>query len=581
MQIIKEKIDITPDKTIFYKLGKTGYSVGEALAELVDNAIDARYENKPIKISIELDSKEKIITVEDDGIGMDKKTAAESIVLAKSEKEGKLGQFGLGLKTAAMSLGRKFTVETTQKGSKEEYIIIFDKEKFERGGSWKKFNIHIKKGVEINRSGTKITIEKLDTSLYDSLIAYVRKQLKERFSPFILNKEAEIKVKGKLLEPEPLNIVPKTNESHKIELSNGEVVNLWTAILMQGSQEKSGFNMYRKKRLIRAHEKLGYQYHPSKMWITGGIYLDCIPVTHNKREFVPTDPLYVEFLEKFQELIKPILVKAQQRHREKIIQDLAQEVRETLKDNILKAIGKVDDFQELAYPTTEIPLKRTKEGGELFEKEKRESKENIVEIKEKKIKTKKKGRTPRKTQIKKTRFITIAGKKYKFEYDWQELEDDVPKVSYTDKKQGLIMVILNSRFPVLNIVKDREFYIALYVTEGIVEEFLRENSRPFDRVVELRDKTMKELAGIITEDAEENIKSKTLRADEARIKFLKYETENKNIKGLSKREQDILRLRLIGQRTLQQIGEKYKLTRERVRQLEVKSISKILKKKDF
>jgi len=39
------KIDITPDKTLFPKLGSSGYSIPQALAELIDNSIDARVES--------------------------------------------------------------------------------------------------------------------------------------------------------------------------------------------------------------------------------------------------------------------------------------------------------------------------------------------------------------------------------------------------------------------------------------------------------------------------------------------------------------------------------------------------------
>ena len=95
------------------------------------------------------------------------------------------------------------------------------------------------------------------------------------------------------------------NEEHfVIDLSNGSKIFGWTGILEKGSQEKSGFNLYRYKRLIRAHEKLGYQYHPSKMWVTGEIHLDPIPVTHNKREFISTDQLFAEFFEKFKDILK-------------------------------------------------------------------------------------------------------------------------------------------------------------------------------------------------------------------------------------------------------------------------------------
>jgi len=577
MEIIKEKINIIPDKTLFPKLGQAGYSIGEAIAEFVDNSIDARLPDRAVEISIRIDPKGRSISIEDNGAGMNKAVAAKSIILGLSEKKGQLGQFGLGLKTAAMSLGKRFVVETTQKGIKEEYKLVFDEDEFVEKGDWSKFDIHIKKGTEINRSGTKISIEKLRVSFPANLTTYVRKQLRERFSPFILNKEVKIRLNNKLLDPERIKIIPNTRKRFTIDLSNGEKIKMWTGILEIGSQEKSGFNLYRKGRLIRAHEKLGYQYHPSKMWVAGEIYLDCIPVTHNKREFITTHPLYIEFLEKFLEKIKSVLKEAQQRHREKKIKDLTQEVKETLKDNILRAVGKVEDFQELAFPTNEVPSKRTQKNGKLFGKELRKPKEDIVEIKEKKEIKKSKKRTPKKTQTKKARFITVAGNKYKFDYEWQELEDDVPKVSYTDKDRGLIMILLNSRFPALNIIKDQVFYVALYVTEGIVEEFLRENSRPFDKVVELRDKTIKKLAEIITEDSEQDIIKKASKISEARFKLLKEELENQEIESLSKREKEILKLRLgIGEKvhTLEEVGKKMKLTRERVRQIEKKAISK-------
>lgn len=35
-------VNVTPDKSIYAKLGKSGYTVPQALAELIDNAIDAR-----------------------------------------------------------------------------------------------------------------------------------------------------------------------------------------------------------------------------------------------------------------------------------------------------------------------------------------------------------------------------------------------------------------------------------------------------------------------------------------------------------------------------------------------------------
>jgi len=243
------------------------------------------------------------IVIEDDGNGMDKDQASKSIVLAASKKkENELGQFGLGLKTAAMTLGKKFSIETKQKNSKEEYKIVFDKEEFNKNGSWEEFYIYINKGVKKEKSGTKVTIDKLNISISGNIIYSIKHQLQERFSPFILNKEAIIKIDNQVLKPEIIKIIPKYKKKFEIKLSNGKTIKGWTGILEIGSQSKSGFNLYKKNRLIRVHEKLGYAYHPSKMWVTGEAHLDFLPVTHNKREFITIDPLYIEFLEEFQKI---------------------------------------------------------------------------------------------------------------------------------------------------------------------------------------------------------------------------------------------------------------------------------------
>ena len=42
---------------------------------------------------------------------MDESTAANSIKLGLFHKKNKLGEFGLGLKTAATSLGKQFQIE--------------------------------------------------------------------------------------------------------------------------------------------------------------------------------------------------------------------------------------------------------------------------------------------------------------------------------------------------------------------------------------------------------------------------------------------------------------------------------------
>ncbi len=523
MKIFKEKISIVPDRSLYPKLGQTGYSVGEAIAELVDNSIDARLEKKLLTIEIVLDKNAKEIIISDDGVGMNKKTATKCLVLGYSQKKDQLGQFGLGLKTACESLGKKFSITTTKSNSEEEYLLEFNEEEWLKKGDWSDFEIRIKKGVNKRKHGTKVIIGDLKIVLYPNLTTNIRKQLEERFAPFILNNEARIKVNTQWLKPEQPELIEGTRQGFEIKLKNGDIIKGWTGILKIGSQEKSGFNLFKRGRLIRAHEKLGYAYHPSKMWIIGDVYMDPISVTHNKREFITESDIYLDFFEKLQEIIGPVLAEAQKRHRDLQIKDLPPEKKETLKDNLLRALNKTDEYQELAFPQQAKPAKRSHEEGELFEKEKREKIGEVrEEIKIEKKTGKEKGkRVPKKTQKRRVRFITIAGKKYQFDWDWKDFDEEISKVSEIDRDGKKIMVFLNSRFPLLNIVKDEVLYISMFVTEGIAEVFVRENKKGSDKVISLRDSHLKNLAKIVAEDIELEKKQRLVRKLEIEKEILK------------------------------------------------------------
>ena len=107
MTDIKTKeINILPDRSLMPKIGQTGYSVSQAISELVDNSIDAREDGIALTVEIYLDDKKNTIEVSDNGFGMNEQTAANSIKLAHSGKQNKLGEFGLGLERQAV-VGRR------------------------------------------------------------------------------------------------------------------------------------------------------------------------------------------------------------------------------------------------------------------------------------------------------------------------------------------------------------------------------------------------------------------------------------------------------------------------------------------
>lgn len=95
-----------------------GYSPQTAISDLVDNSITAKAKNIFIGISPSESEKENgYVYVEDDGVGMSNEGLHEAMRWGGKGPQNKrnpndLGRFGLGLKTASFSLGRKLTVAT-------------------------------------------------------------------------------------------------------------------------------------------------------------------------------------------------------------------------------------------------------------------------------------------------------------------------------------------------------------------------------------------------------------------------------------------------------------------------------------
>src|SRR5689334_10058715 len=126
--------DITPDVSLLAKVGQSGHSVADAVAELVDNSLDARVGRK-VKVDIRYDARDGWIEIRDNGRGMTRTQLSDALVLGFSEKgEGKIGRFGLGLKTACTSLGSRFEIRTRPVAAKVEWIAEYDEEEFLRKG---------------------------------------------------------------------------------------------------------------------------------------------------------------------------------------------------------------------------------------------------------------------------------------------------------------------------------------------------------------------------------------------------------------------------------------------------------------
>ncbi|HVS88235.1 MAG TPA: ATP-binding protein [Candidatus Acidoferrum sp.] len=495
-------ISILPDRSLMPKIGQTGYSVSQAIAELVDNSIDARWEGKALTVEVILNADRDLVQVSDDGMGMSEDTAANSIRLAHSAKKNKLGEFGLGLKTAATSLGKKFQITTKEKDSVDEYTLAYDEDKWLKEGDWTKHEMKIKSGVEKKKYGTTIVISGLHFRIYPNLPGNIRKDLATRFAPFIENGEVRIKVNTKWCEPEPLILraeyhPPDGKEEFRLKLESGNEVWGWRGLLKQGSDKgEYGFRVFRRGRLIMQFAKLGFNPHPEARQIVGEIHLDYVPVTHNKREFMPESPLYQEIVTEgniFWEFMRELVREARSSVRKTQIDQGIVDKVQAQKDNIMKAIKGIPELREYAFPDLKERIRGTEDehdGLSDLEVEKRNARSIVTVVEEPQL-TSEQGRKPKKTQIKRTYFITVNGKKFKVEHSFVDLKtDQILKDKTVDEEKG-IQVFTNIAFPAFANTKDHVFYATWHIAEAIAEVMVERNEKPAEEIVKIRDLILK------------------------------------------------------------------------------------------
>jgi hypothetical protein len=519
-QMQTKVINILPDRSLMPKIGQTGYSVSQAIAELVDNSIDARCEGQVLTVEVTLNADRDLVQVSDDGVGMNEVTAANSIRLAHSAKKNKLGEFGLGLKTAATSLGKKFRISTKERNSADEYALEYDEDKWLKEGDWTRHEMKIKSGVEKNKSGTTITISGLHFRIYPNLPGNIRKDLATRFAPFIENGEVRIKVNTKWCEPEPLMLrteyhPPDGKEEFRFKLESGNEVRGWRGLLKQGSDKgEYGFRVFRRGRLIMQFAKLGFNPHPEARQIVGEIHLDHVPVTHNKREFMQESPLYQEVVTEgniFWEFMRELVREARSSVRKtQIDQGIVDKVL-TQKDNIMKAIRGIPELKEYAFPDLGEKIKGTadeNDGVSALEIEKRDPR-SMVTVVEEHVATSEHDRKPKKTQIKRTYFITVNGKKFKVEHSFVDLKtDQILKDKIVDEEKG-IQVFTNIAFPAFANTKDHVFYATWHIAEAIAEVMVERNQKPAEEIAKIRDLILKK-SSELTRQLDEVEKEKKL-----------------------------------------------------------------------
>ncbi|HVB66106.1 MAG TPA: ATP-binding protein [Candidatus Acidoferrales bacterium] len=291
------QIDITPDKTLIKKLGLIGYRTEQAIAEIIDNSVDARIETVKEKISVQLNFENNWIGIRDDGIGMDKQDITNALIIAKGMKtDDKLGKFGIGMKSACSALGKKFKITTAKINSTKEYSTEYDEDKWlsDESLNWKNFTINERDLKPEERwHGTRITIEKLKVPIYANQISKLKERFAIRYGPYISSNQIELQLNTKTCHIVQADIEENSKEEININTLDGINIKGNIALLKKRSiQGYYGIHLFKNGRLIKAYEKFGFTNHPSIAQIIGELHLDHVPVNFQKNEFIKESPEY-------------------------------------------------------------------------------------------------------------------------------------------------------------------------------------------------------------------------------------------------------------------------------------------------
>ncbi len=297
--------DITPDKSLVKKLGLSGYRTEQALAELVDNSIDARIPGHTTNVVVRLDFDGRSITVTDDGRGMDGAELAEAMVIARSAKDAdKLGQFGMGMKGACSALGKRFEIITSPEGSGAQYRVKYDETEWlgDASKGWDNFEVEETRafGGEEDWHGTRVEISFPTVPLYPNQTARFRDRFGLRYSPYLESGQVAIRVNTLACRPAS----PALAEGSEwvpvnIDLGFGMHITGRLGLLEKRSVGgRYGIHLFKNGRLIRAFEKFGFPPHPENSRLIGELSLDHVPVNFNKSRFIE-NARYAEALDEF------------------------------------------------------------------------------------------------------------------------------------------------------------------------------------------------------------------------------------------------------------------------------------------
>jgi len=515
-----EYVSVIPDPSMMRKAGQTGYSFSEIISELVDNSIDAMIEN--VKLIVNINIEPDTVEVIDNAFGMNKKEMNDAAVLAKCKKEaGKLGLYGLGLKTSCVALGGYFEVISLKRGESSAYKTWWDEEEWEQRHEWAlpmETLSEVPDQLKQSKHGTIVRIKKLRYKAGNK-INQLRGDIGRRFAPFINKEIVEIQVNDQPCKALTANIMEDTKRDISIETSHGPITG-WVALLKNSSQRGYyGFDTFRFGRMITCYDKISFNPHPAVARVVGELHMNHVPVTANKREWEKDSPEYEEAERLIAENIKEILAESRKLATEKRVGTVEKNKLEQFKEGLAEAI-KSDQLKEYTRPEREVSSSHKDGNSQETEKNTKNEEDKIIENTnvEMQLEVEKRDeqtipskgsvepqntgrkRIPKKTHLVNKNQIIVKGRIFDYQHEWSHLGEDGPIYEkYYDKNARKLEVFTNLDFPAVHVTEDRAYYAFTQIVEAIAMIMVEEANADFDKFDDIRQILLRESSKYVAE----------------------------------------------------------------------------------
>ncbi len=249
---------------------RLNYNMWYALAEFIDNSTQSRLnygsiidgileaEGTPLVVEIDHDRFKKEISIKDNSIGMTDADLVEALKIAHPTPDS-IGRskYGIGMKTAAWWIGRKWKVITCEWASGKEWTATMDLDAIANGGK-----IPIEgRIVDTNLHYTKIVISELNRNIQQRTEEAIRSFIGSMYRYDLEEGRLKILYNGQQIvgpgaEAEDFDTDPD-GKPMRMEIPptviGGKNISGWVAVMLKGGRKFGGFSLFQNRRQIEGY----------------------------------------------------------------------------------------------------------------------------------------------------------------------------------------------------------------------------------------------------------------------------------------------------------------------------------------